>query len=139
MDLAQRTTVRAESSRFPEPYPVTVDTRRGYAEVRGPEGPRDFPKQVALWTRAVACSRTHDVLIVDALRGAPDLHEVRSLVQDFIVPGWGRAHRLAWVLRYPSAGQRFSTAEIWTRMEGINGRAFLSEEAAREWLEAAAS
>jgi hypothetical protein len=137
--MAQHATVRSEPARSQPPYPVELSTERGYAEVRGPEGPRDFRKQVALWTRAVACSASRDVLVVDALRGAPQLHEVHTLVRDFIVPGWGRPHRLAWVLLYPAAGQRFSTAEIWTRMEGINGRAFFSEAAAREWLEEAAA
>ena len=65
--------------------------------------------------------------------GTPALHEVQTLVDDVISRHWGHA-KLAWVVLEPSPERRASVAEVWTRLRGIDGRAFLSEAAAREWL-----
>lgn len=110
----------------------------GVRVVGGPRVARTLAAQVALWTEAARCSREPEcrsVLVIDAMHGAPQLHEVRTLVQDVLVRGWGKA-KLAWLLLEPSPGGRASVAEVWTRLEGVNARAFFSEAAAREWIEA---
>jgi hypothetical protein len=127
--------------RAPEPpsggYPVTLAREPGgIAVVRGPRQPRSLAPQVRLWTAAVDASREagcSGVLIIDAMFGAPELHEVRTLVDDVIVRGWGDA-KLAWVLLEPSNEGRAAVAEVWTRLRGIRARAFRSEDVAREWL-----
>ena len=129
------------ASRAPEPpsggYPVTL-TREpdGITVVRGPRQPRSLVPQVRLWTAAADASREagcNGVLVIDAMFGAPELHEVRTLVDDVIVRGWGGA-KLAWVLLEPSDQNRAAVAEVWTRLQGIRARAFRSEDVAREWL-----
>lgn len=122
----------------PSPHPVTSTSEaNGVRVVGGPRVARTIAPQVTLWTEAARCSREPDcraVLVIDAMHGAPQLHEVRTLVQDVLVRGWGKA-RLAWLLLEPSPGGRASVAEVWTRLEGVNARAFFSEAAAREWVE----
>lgn len=121
----------------PTRYPVEVLIEGGGVRVvQGPRVPRSLSAQVALWTAAARTSREPDcpaVLVIDAMFGAPLLHEVRALVQDVLVPGWGAA-KLAWLLLEPSVEGRASVAEVWTRLAGVNARAFVSEVAAREWI-----
>ena len=118
-------------------YPVTVSRETdGTCVVAGPRQPRALAPQVRLWSTAAACSRepaVRGVLVVDAMYGTPALHEVQTLVDDVIARHWGHA-KLAWVVLEPSPERRASVAEVWTRLRGIDGRAFLSEAAAREWL-----
>jgi hypothetical protein len=118
-------------------YPVAVVREPGGIVVlRGPRQPRALVPQVRLWTIAADASREPGcmgVLVIDAMFGAPALHEVRTLIDDVIARGWGTA-KLAWVLLEPSTEGRAAVAEVWGRQRGVPGRAFLSESVAREWL-----
>jgi len=105
-----------------------------FARMTGPD--HGFGAMMACWSEIIdelKRRRAPRLLVVDALQGAPALHELMEIVNSVLAPGLAGA-RVA-LVDGGSADRRYAEfAEVLLRRQQVAAHTFGCESSAAEWL-----
>jgi hypothetical protein len=119
-------------------YSLTIEQREDFvhALIEGPE--HGFAVLHASWSEILAELRRREakrLIVVDALRGTPALHELVEIVNSVLAPALAGV-RVALVDAGDADRRYLEFAEVLLRRQGVAAHAFGSERSALEWLRA---